>query len=255
MSQYWRPRTPTKRGVLDLPPVEAIRWSEASTARRRYSDRINDQLRAKGYTLLKPGVTVIYKRRPWILVDISERPDDLWGAEFEQAWTDHLDACERYRRGEKPDRATWPGRPLMIQLVPAGNRNAKPVHLAAPASYDWRVLPEHYAVCVACGEVPPCRHELAETEADRQMAVAEVRMGIPAGACMGCGEAITGRQKSQRFPGPNLWRPDLSDGSAVFHARQECAGDADRYAKQWRDRGGHNPQPSLFMDQPDGGQS
>jgi hypothetical protein len=251
MSQYWRPRTPTKRGVLDLPTVESIRWSEASTARRRYSDRINDQLRAKGYTLLKPGVNVIYKRRTWILLDIAERPNDLWSAEFEQAWAAHVEACERYRRGEKPDRATWAGRPLMIQLVPVDNRNAKPIHLAAPASYDWRVLPEHYAVCVACGEVPPCRHELAETEADRQMAVAEVRMEIRPGACMGCGEAITGRQKAQRFPGPNLWRPDLSDGSAVFHARQECAGDADRYAAQWRARGGHTPQPSLFTDEAD----
>lgn len=69
-------------------------------------------------------------------------------------------------------------------------------------------------------------------------AVAEGRMEIPAGHCMGCGEAISSRQKSTRFPGPNQWQPDLSDGTAVFHDRQECAGSAYRYRQQWERRGG-----------------
>lgn len=248
---YWRPRTPIKHGRLSLPPVQSARFHEASTARRRLADRVNDHLRAKSYALLQPGVTVIHERKPWTIFDISERPDDLWGEPFESDWLAHLEDWEGHRRGPRPERATWLRRPVAFQLAPVADPKAKPVHLAFRASHDWLVLGEHYALCVTCGEVPPCRHELAEAEADRQMAVAEVRMEIPAGACLGCGEAITGRQKSQRFPGPNLWRPDLSDGSAVFHARQECAGDADRYAAQWRARGGHSPQAALFADEAD----
>ncbi|MFD9256968.1 hypothetical protein [Streptomyces sp. NPDC059538] len=220
MSQYWTPRTRTKRGGLHPPRTSTVRIGEASSAARRYRDRVWDKINASGYVQLAPGVVVVFERQPWTIVEIAERPADLAGD-------------------------------FAIVLVPASDPKSKPIHIQASAHQSWKVLPEHYAICVACGELPPCRHEIAEDEADKAMAKAEVLMEIPAGACMGCGEAITGRQKAQRFPGPNLWRPDLADGSAVFHARQECAGDADRYAAQWRDRGGHNPQPSLFADEVD----
>jgi len=249
MSQYWIPRMKTKRGSI-APPRTTSAWHHtASTASRRYQDRVNDLILRSGYVQLQPGVIVVFQRKPWIIVAIDERSSDLWGEKFEAHWAAAVEAWERYPRGERPCRETWTGRPFAFQVVPASSPTDKPLHLMAPGSHGWTVLPEHYAVCVSCGELPPCRHEIAEDEADRQMAIAEVRMEIPAGACLACGEAITGRQKSQRFPGPNLWRPDLADGSAVFHARQECASDADRYARQWRERGGtETPQPDLFAD-------
>lgn len=255
MRQYWTPRTKTKRGGIHPPLTSRSRYGEASSASRRYRDRVWDKITAAGYVQLAPGVIVVFERQPWVIVEIAERADDLWGDKYEDQWAATIKAWEARPRGERPERATWTGRPVAILIVPAADPKSKPLHLIAPASYGWTVLPEHYAICAACGELPPCRHEIAEAEADEAMAKAEVLMEIPTGACLGCGEAITGRQKAQRFPGPNLWRPDLSDGSAVFHARQECAGDANRYAEQWRARGGHNPQPSLFMDQSDGGQS
>lgn len=255
MSQYWTPRMRTKRGGINPPRTGSYRHGEASSASRRHRDRVWDKITAANYVQLAPDVIVVFERQPWIVVEITERADDLWGEKYDEKWAEIIAAWEARPRGDRPERATWSGRPVAILIVPASDPKSKPLHLMAPAHYSWTVLPEHYSICVACGELPPCRHEIAEGEADEAMAKAEVLMAIPTGACLGCGEAITGRQKAQRFPGPNLWRPDLADGSAVFHARQECADQADRYADQWRARGGHDPQPSLFTDQPDGGQS
>ncbi|MER7734148.1 hypothetical protein ABTX80_24980 [Streptomyces erythrochromogenes] len=245
----------TKRGGIHPPRTGSSRYGEASSASRRYRDRVWDKINAADYVQLAPGVIVVFERQPWVIVEVTERADDLWGDKYDKKWAEVIQAWEANPRGERPERATWSSRPMAILIVPASDPQSKPLHLMAPAHYSWTVLPEHYSICVACGELPPCRHETAEDEADEAMAKAEVLMEIPTGACLACGEAITRRQKSQRFPGPNLWRPDLADGSAVFHARQECSGNADRYAEQWRARGGHSPQPSLFTDQPDGGLS
>lgn len=253
----WFPQGKTLHGSVH-PPLDrstSTRYGQASTASRRYQDRVHDKLAESGSVQLAPGVLIIYDRKPWRVLEVTERPDDLWGARLEERWRWAVESWERNPQGERPERATWRARPFAIALVPDRQPNAKPVHLAAPGDHRWDVLPEHYSICIACGELPPCRHAEADWEATQQMARASVLMDIPVGACLGCGEAITGRQKAQRYPGPNLWRPDLSDGSAVFHARQECVGDADRYAEQWRARGGQNPEPSLFTDQPDGGQS
>lgn len=257
MTQYWAPRMKTKRGSINPPRTDSYRIGSASTARRRFQERVDDVLRKNDYVQVTPGVIVVFQRKPWIILAIDERPVDLWDEKFEQRWEANLKAWEQEPHGERPERATWPWRPIAYQVVSATSPREKPLHLITQASYYWTVLPEHYPICVACGELPPCRHEIAEIEADRQMAYAEVRMNIPAGACLACGEAIGGRQKSQRFPGPNLWRPDLADGSAVFHARQECGVLADRYAAQWRARAGQatDPQPSLFTDTTDGGHS
>jgi hypothetical protein len=113
---------------------------------------------------------------------------------------------------------------------------------------EWAVLPEHYAVCVACGELPPCSHEISERAIDRVVAHSEELMHLKPGCCMGCSEPITSRMQATRFPGPNLWRPDFGDDSAVFHARKECADDVTRYREQWQAKGGVEVQAML----PDG---
>jgi len=236
MHDTLRLRNATRRGGVLPPRTPPRRGTSASSASRRHEDAVRDRLARRGYVQLAPGVIVVWQRQPYRVVAVEERPLDLWDERYEKRFAADIERWERTRFGDKPERATWWGRPFAVQLVPATDPEADPEHLIGPASHSWTVLPEHYAVCVACGELPPCRHELAEREADRQAARADVLLDIPAGHCLGCGEFVTARQQAARFPGPNLWRPDLPDHSAVFHARQDCATAVDRYRSQWEAR-------------------
>ena len=107
------------------------------------------------------------------------------------------------------------------------------MHLAGYASTMWRTLPEHYAICRLCGEIPPCQHVHNEQVAERAGEQFEKQMAILPGACHSCREPITSRQKFHRFAGPNLIRPDLGDDSAVFHLRSSCRSALQRYDKRW----------------------
>lgn len=240
---------PTKRGGIHPPRTSINRIGEPSSAMRRQEYRIRDKRILADYVQLKPGVLVVWDGQPHRVVELAERPLDLWGEKHEMRYATALDYWDRYPRGERPEKATWDGRPYVFVLALDGQPQEKPLHLIGPANTSWDVLPEHYAICSACGELPPCRHELAEREADQQAARADVLMDIPPGHCLGCGEYVTTRQQAARFPGPNLWRPDLPENSAVFHARQECEGEVDRYRRQWEARGNTDPQPNLFADE------
>lgn len=245
MTRYWASRTATKSGGV-LPHRPRSRTFPASTAMRRHEHAIDDRVAARDYVQLAPGVLVVWERQPWRVLEVEERPLDLWGEKYEQWFANEVASWERWQRGDKPEKATWRSRPFMVQIVPAADPKTKPLHLRTPASYTWTVLPEHYAICVACGELPPCRHELAEREADERAAHADVLMDIPPGHCLGCGEFVTARQTAARFPGPNLWRPDLPDNSAVFHGRQECSHAVFRYRQQWEaQRETEQPQRQL----------
>lgn len=248
MARYWSTRTPTKTGGVHPPRTSLNRIGHSSSAMRRQQDRIDEKEILADYVQLAPGVLVIWERAPHRVVAVDERPDDLWGDKHEQRFADAVAAFERWGRGEKPERATWRDRPFAVQLVPVADPKASPIHLMARGTHRWDVLPEHYAVCVACGELPPCTHELNEREADQQAARADVLMDIPPGHCLGCGEYVTTRQNAARFPGPNLWRPDLPEHSAVFHARQECSGEVERYRRQWEARGNTEQQAVLPLD-------
>lgn len=247
MTAYWYPRQPTKNGGINPPITKRNRIGESSSASRRYQDRVHEKLAIAGYVQLAPGVIFIHERAPWRIIEIVDRLQD-WDDEREAMFAGRLRAWEKSPHGARPERGTWPGRPFVVVAVPDQDSAAKAVHLEAPAYYTWQILPEHYLICRACGELPPCRHEEAETSADREMARTEVLMEIPAGHCMSCGEHITRRQKSTRFPGPNLWRPDLPEHSAIFHAREECSDGLDRYRTAWDARGGTRPQPTVSFD-------
>lgn len=231
--EYWKPRTRTLNGyALPLPGPGKNTW-QPSSAIRRHENAVHERRMARLYVTLAPGMLVIYERQPWRIIAIDERPDDLWGNDYEDAFARQLRSWENRKVGDRPERHTWRGRPIAVQIVPAADPKAKPLHLVGPGDHQWDVLPEHYALCVACGELPPCRHEIAEKQADTIAARNDVLMDIPPGHCLGCGEYVTTRQKAARFPGPNLWRPDLPDHSAVFHARQECSGAVEDYRRQW----------------------
>jgi hypothetical protein len=245
----WYVRQSTKRGGIHPPRTAVNRVGEPSSAMRRQEGRIRDKQILANYVQLKPGILVIWDRQPHQIVELAERPLDLWGDKHEMRYATALERWDRYPRGDRPEKATWDGRPYVFVLQPDGKPHEEPIHLIGPADTSWDVLPEHYAICSACGELPPCRDELNEREADQQAAKADVVMDIPPGHCLGCGEFVTTRQNAARFPGPNLWRPDLPENSAVFHARQECSGEVDRYRRQWEARGNNDPQTALFADE------
>lgn len=250
MVSRWYVRQPTKHGGLHPPRTSINRTGEPSSAMRRQEQRIDDKRILADYVQLKPGVLVVWDRQPHRVIELAERPLDLWGEKHEMRYATALEHWEiGGKRGERPEKTTWRERPYVFVLQPDGKPHVKPLHLIGPANHSWDVLPEHYAICSACGELPPCTHEVAEREADQQAARADVLMDIPPGHCLGCGEYVTARQQATRFPGPNLWRPDLPENSAVFHARRECSTPREKYRTQWEARGGMKQQTSLFADE------
>ncbi|GAA3153426.1 hypothetical protein ACFQ0X_43860 [Streptomyces rectiviolaceus] len=207
-------------------------------------------------TRIRPGSLIVFSdRRAWQIIDVSERPDDLWPEHFNNEWDRFTtwwteQAAAGRDMGAEPTRATWEHRPLVLILRPADQPTAKPRHIAIRASRTFFVLPEHYSLCRLCQEIPPCRHVVNEATIEREMASAERLMAIPAGACLGCTEPITSRMKAVRFPGPNLWRPDLGPDTAVFHARQDCEDSVRSYRQLWEEKGHAELQPELPEEAP-----
>jgi hypothetical protein len=247
----WRSRTPVRRGHIDPPnyaPTSERRIGNGpSTVEGRISEAAGDIHYRDNNPQLQPGMLVILNRSPYRIVEIREKPDDLWPAKYEEAWDRAVDLRQRYGPDKEPmQRSTWRDRPVNVVVVPDGGGPEE--HRVGPASYVWNVLPEHYAVCRSCGELPPCSEELMDKAVGQQMVKSELLMAIPAGNCMGCGEGISARQKTVAFPGPNLWRPDLPAGTARFHARGECSHWVGQYRAQWQEQSAPatDGQPALF---------
>jgi hypothetical protein len=197
------------------------------------------------YLRLRAGQTVVLDRQPWHLLEIHEYPDREWPESYRKAWREHV---ELWRHAENlhgasgeattlpPERANFYKRPVILVLRNENLPRSTPKHWCAPASHDWQVLPEHYAVCRTCGELPPChngeyRWDGGPRSVEHNRGVALI---VPPDCCMGCAEFIKPRVRTVRFPGPNLWYPELGHDSAVFHARTGCADQVDCYRMQWR---------------------
>lgn len=219
--------------------------------------------------MVAPGCIIVRQRQPWRVLEVNERPEDLWPERWESVWQARLAAWEKddaerlagatdafgvpYAPKPRPVRAEWPGRPAVLVLQAVDQPRARRRHLFTAVNYEWQILPEHYSVCRVCGELPPCRHAETEATVDKAMAETERLMAIPHGACLGCGKAISSRMKSERYPGPNLWRPDWGSDTAVFHLVDQdrrhnyCTMASWRYRKQWEAEGLNvlNAQPTL----------
>lgn len=173
---------------------------------------------------LKVGQVVVAERKPFRIDRVTEIPTEKWPDKFVQAW----------RERGMPDAETWDSRPMRVTGFWEGpDTDTRGYGVAAPASYIWSVLPEHYSVCHKCLELPPCRHVHNESIMKRATARMAEDMAILPGVCHGCREPITHRQKSFTFPGANLIRPDLGDNSAVFHIRAKCLGEVRSYDERW----------------------
>lgn len=163
---------------------------------------------------LHPGdvVAIDYppmRHKPWVVHSTREREEGRWsltlrpvGAQFDLAEFDTNLTMRRWARVE--------------------------------------VLPEHYAVCHECGEIPPCRERWAAGIAD---AVAEraARYDVP-GVCPACEEPITRRQKTIRFE-ENIYVP--LGHPVTFHERAKCWGIAEHYDRQVAKLTGREPRLSC----------
>lgn len=185
------------------------------------------------------GALIALNRRPVRIVAINEIPQVDWKDEARQTYLEEKTACVKV---DKPFPALdeWRRRPFVIIVRPAAQ--AAPVNEnAGTKSFtvlpyrtipDWYLLPDHYAVCVACGELSPCRDLLAEREAARQAAILDRRLSVLPGCCWSCHEPITSRMKVVTFEGPNLEIPGGPE-PVSFHLRRDCHYAAVRYEELW----------------------
>lgn len=61
--------------------------------------------------------------------------------------------------GAPGDPEVWPDRPFEFECRWEDLKGDAPAQMTdASANFVWDVLPEHYAVCRLCGELPPCSH-------------------------------------------------------------------------------------------------
>jgi hypothetical protein len=171
------------------------------------------------------GSLIAFDYKPYRLIEVRERPFDLWPENIQ---------AEFARMGGTDPEAWW-ARVQCIRLQPDGHASGtRDRSRLVRACYSFHVLPEHYAVCHRCGDLPPCRETVMDRQVAEATAVMEQAMAIRPGDCHACGKPVTARHKAIVFPGVNLIRPDLPDGSVIFHGRHgECVNRAYRYDEQW----------------------
>lgn len=172
---------------------------------------------------LKAGDLVVIDHLPYEIVSVTNRNPNDWSQATKDQWVE----------AGMPDVDTWYSRPAMIRVRPKGATPEQDMHFTMKMSRMLYQLPEHYAICHCCGEIPPCRYVYNNHVAERQLEVLESQMQLHAGLCHACGEPVTTRQKSILFAGMNLIRPDLGNDTAVFHLRNKCHFDAVKYERKW----------------------
>lgn len=171
------------------------------------------------------GSLIAFDYRPYRLTEVRERAFDLWPENIQ---------AEHARMGS-PDPETWWARVQTIRLQPDGQASGtKDLHRLVRANYRLHVLPEHYAVCHRCGDLPPCRETVMDRLVAEATTVMEQALALRPGDCHACGKPVTIRHKAISFPGANLIRPDLPDGTVVFHLKKsDCANAAYFYDQKW----------------------
>jgi hypothetical protein len=165
------------------------------------------------------GALIAVRREPFRVLEVRDVEPVDWRDADRDLWLSE----------GMPD--PWHRAPFVVVLLPpSGKRLHVEVHPKAWTTW-WKPLPEHYAVCVQCGELAPCRDVTAERAAVREMERFSRLASILPGCCWSCREPITSRQASVTFDGENLWMPTA--GQAAFHLRRRCQGGAARYEEDW----------------------
>lgn len=183
----------------------------------------------------EPGDLIAVNRQPYRVESIRDQPLGDW----------HDRARDEWAKAGMPD--PWSSAPFEVHVREAASGKRRGMIVVQPWFWNWcEALPEHYAVCVHCGQLAPCREVTAERAAEREMAHFEHLTKILPGCCWGCSEPITARQRSVVFPGPNLLLPTAAP-SPAFHLRRGCAVDAARYEEQWVRAGEKRPRSLLTL--------
>lgn len=172
---------------------------------------------------LEAGMLVEWERKPHRVISCTQDEPLDWPASTREKWLE----------ADMPEPAEWHQRPYTLALRPELTPGGKDVWLSAQAFYRWWTPPEHFALCHLCHELSPCSHVWGEEvtkQAGREM---EAVMKLIPGCCLHCTEPVTRRQKSVRFEGENLVRPDFGEGTAIFHSRKACWSAASDYDRRW----------------------
>lgn len=159
--------------------------------------------------------------RAWRVERVEDVHPGDWSDEIRSAWV----------AAGSPD--PWARAPFRVVVTPAQGGKEHMATIDNPyRAHAWHILPEHYAVCVKCGDLAPCRESIEADRAEREVRRAVAAMSVPDGACPACKEVITRRQKSHYFPGDNLLNP-LGSPGVRFHARRKCQSAAAAYEEKW----------------------
>lgn len=171
----------------------------------------------------KPPVDALIAvdRQPYRVLDVRDVEPVDWEDEVRDLWV----------ADRMPD--PWWRAPftVILQPLPSGRRRHVRVNPRVWTSW-WQPLPEHYAVCVVCGELAPCREITAAAVAEHEMERFAKLAAVLPGCCWSCSEPITARQESVTFDGDNLLLP-TAPPSPAFHMRRQCRGGAARYEELW----------------------
>lgn len=168
-----------------------------------------------------PGQIIAYEYRPWRVLEVAS-----------------IDPTTTPEERQRADREAY-----IITLRPAAlttlaSHHDEDISLRVPGRYFLDVLPEHYALCVLCQDLPPCRHDVQNKIT--ASAMAQFARYEQEGVCPACEEVITARQQKVAFP-VNIKIP--GGPPVVFHRRQQCFWSAVGYDREWADQEGR---PALL---------
>jgi hypothetical protein len=173
---------------------------------------------------LNAGDVIRFERQALCVHKIQECPRGAWPNGYVALW---------YRAG-MPSPDEWADRPMLVTGAwHAQSRSSERVHVLTSGDYRWEILPEDYAVCSSCGEVPPCRHMQIERAVREESERLREILSINPGHCHACLDKIREGEPFIAFSGMNLLRPDLGPGSAIFHEEGRCRWKMKAYEELW----------------------
>ena len=162
------------------------------------------------------GEVVAYKWAAW---EVTHVADAMPTAEEDEKLRAYK---PEFRAGHGPYRLTLRRRhgPKHPQ---ENDRGEVALRVPAGSLYRWdKYRSGRVPLCSCCGDPWPCRANLAEqTAAASARQTDELGRRAEVGACFGCGEPITTRQRVIRYPDAENVRVLLA-AAPVFHERKSC---------------------------------
>lgn len=162
------------------------------------------------------GEVVAYGWAAWEVMHVSDAVSTAEEDEKLRGYT------PEFRASHRPYRVT-----LRRRHGPKSPRenNLGDTTLRVPAGsfYRWdKYRSGRVPLCSCCGDPWPCRANLAEqAAAESARRVDELGRRAEVGACFGCGEPVTTRQRVIRYPDAENVRVLLA-AAPVFHERRSC---------------------------------